>query len=158
MRLGIKHFVVAALVLGAVTGCSLATDSSAPSTTTTKADVRGKVGQELTVTNPTGASAQATVVSVVDEKTGKTDADMAPANGQYAVITMRIKGVQGSFDVNALNVQYQAADGKVYDETSATRSGPGTTRSRQAGRWRRGRRLAVSWWWTCQREHRRRSS
>lgn len=119
MRLGMKHIVVAALALCAVTGCALATGSSTPSTSAQQsADPQGKIGQELSVTDPTGASAQATVVSLEDKKTGRTDTDQAPANGQYAVITMRITGTKGSFDVNALNVLYQAADGKVYDETS----------------------------------------
>jgi hypothetical protein len=114
-----KHIVVAALALCAVTGCSLATDGSTPSASAQQsADTQGKIGQELSVTDPAGPSAQATVVSVEDKKTGKTDTDQAPANGQYAVITLQIKGTKGSFDVNALNVQYQAADGKVYDETS----------------------------------------
>ena len=123
MRLGMKHFVVAAVVIGAVTGCTLATDGTgsdgAKSTSTAAAGgTQGKVGQQLTLTDSTGDSAQATVVSVVDQKSGKTDTDLAPANGQYAVITVQIKGVKGSFDVNPLNVQYQAADGKTYDETA----------------------------------------
>lgn len=134
MRLGTKHIVVAALALCAVTGCSLATDTSAPSASTVQnAATQGRIGQELTVTDPTGASAKATVVSVQEEKTGKTDTDQAPANGQYAVITMQIKGVRGSFDVNALNVQYQAADGKVYDETSGNAIASGYDPQLQSG-------------------------
>jgi hypothetical protein len=36
-----------------------------------------------------------------------------PANGQYAVITIQVKGLKGSFDVNPLDVQYQAANGNT---------------------------------------------
>ena len=120
MRLGMKHIVVAALAVCAVTGCSLATDNttSGPTTTAGATDAQGKIGQELTVTDPTGASARATVVSVADHPTGKSDTDLAPTNGQYAVITVQITGVRGSFDVNLLNVQYLAQDGKSYDATA----------------------------------------
>ena len=123
MRLGIKHVVVAALAVCAVTGCSLATAKSSDTTSSSsqassQSSTAAKVGQPLTVTDSVGDSAQATVVSVVDKTAGKTDTDEAPVNGQFAVITVQIKGIKGSFDVNALNVRYQAANGNTYDETA----------------------------------------
>lgn len=77
--------------------------------------LRAQVGQPLTVTDPTGASAQATVVSVVDKSAGESDGDEGPANGQFAVITIQFKGIKGSFDLSPLNVQYLATNGSSYD-------------------------------------------
>jgi hypothetical protein len=121
MRLGRQHVIIAALALCAVTGCSLAVDnpsSGSTSSSKTATSAQAKIGQPLTVTDPTGASAQATVVSVVSKSTGTGDLAEAPANGQYAVITIQFKGIKGSFAVDPLDVQYQAANGNTYDITA----------------------------------------
>lgn len=115
-----KHLFVAAFALCAVTGCSLAVDNPGSGSTTSSpsASTQAKIGQPLTITDDTGASAQATVVSVVSKSTGTGDFAESPANGQYAVITIQVKGLKGSFDVNPLDVQYQAANGNTYDMTA----------------------------------------
>lgn len=126
MRMGMKHIVIAVLAIVAVTGCSVAAGSGSGSSGGTRPAAKpgssvstaAKIGQPLTLTDSNGASVQATVVSVVDKTAGANDVAQAPANGQYAVITIQVKGIKGSFDVNPLNVQYQTANGNTYDETA----------------------------------------
>jgi hypothetical protein len=82
------------------------------------ANTVARFGQPIKVTGSQGATAEATVLTVTAQPKGQGDIAEAPANGQYSVIDVQIKGTGGSFPTNPLYLHYQAADGKTYDQNA----------------------------------------